>query len=371
MSKIAFVADVHLANHRIQGGASEAGINERARTTLDALATAYQIAVREGCEWFVILGDLFDHERPSPQLIAATIKALRGPVQVAAIVGNHDQASAVPGDHALAPLNFHELAMTVVDGVDPVGIPAGGGAVLGLVPFQPGPGAEWLPTSADTLALDHDVVALGFHLGVYDPSQLDSVWWAKEADDAVTTEVLAGIAESTGVTRMFCGNWHGRYQWEVGDLLITQIGALVPTGWDNPGLDGYGGVAIYDTDTGSVEFEEVAGPRFVMVNSSEELPAISAKAAEAGHRLYVRWTVPPEELTSAGQVLQHATSTGMIAAYDVQVDRGVAKESAHRAAQEARSEEGLDAAITRYVQGLALPPTIDPVRLTNLVRRYL
>lgn len=69
-------------------------------------------------------------------------------------------------------------------------------------------------------------------------------------------------------------------------LVVMQIGALCPSGFDNPGLHGYGTVAFWDGER--LSWEELPGPRFCTVRSDEEEKAVVAEAAKLGHNLFLR-----------------------------------------------------------------------------------
>src|SRR5260370_428206 len=141
--RIGFCADCHIANHRQFGGQLVSGLNERCRLCLDVLANALKRAGECGCADVVILGDLFDSDRPSPQEVAAVQYVIyRSNIRVSMLVGNHDKTSEAPGDHALAPLwqvaNVYERPSSYVvpDGIKH-------GTTLLHVPWQPGPAYDW------------------------------------------------------------------------------------------------------------------------------------------------------------------------------------------------------------------------------------
>ena len=46
-----------------------------------------------------------------------------------------------------------------------------------------------------------------------------------------------------------------------------QVGALAPTGFDDPGPVGYGGLVTWDPDTQALETYQLPGPRFLAVTS--------------------------------------------------------------------------------------------------------
>lgn len=71
-------------------------------------------------------------------------------------------------------------------------------------------------------------------------------------------------------------------------MIIMQGGALCATGWDNPGLHGYGTVALWDTDEHRLSWQELPGPRFCVARSDEEEASIVAEAQRLGHNLFLR-----------------------------------------------------------------------------------
>jgi hypothetical protein len=69
---------------------------------------------------------------------------------------------------------------------------------------------------------------------------------------------------------------------------IMQIGSLCPTGWDNAGLDGYGTVALWDTDTQALTWRVLPGPRFCVARSADEEESIIGVAKRRGDTLFLR-----------------------------------------------------------------------------------
>lgn len=383
MARIAFIADVHLANHRIQGGPTIQGVNTRCLAILRALRDAVEVAEEEGCERLVILGDLFDHTRPSPQILDRCMAALTSTLPVDILVGNHDQVSDAAGDNALAPLQ-HLANVRVVEHLL---IHMSGTHALAVVPFQTGPGIEWLSRDvasarASVPTAQHLTVAM--HLGILEESMLQeaSMFWAKTAHDAVTVPALMQLAAEHGVDQFMAGNWHGRYAVEgaVPDpaggerpVRICQVGALVPTGWDNPGLTEYGTVAILDTDTRQTTYVEVPGPRFITVRSQEELAAaLELFGHHTANRLYVRWIAPPAEMRAARDVLQQLAEPGHpIEAFEVIPSKEDVRERAQAAAAAARSADTLGEALAKYIDETPWADSLDRKRLLNTVREFI
>jgi len=381
--RIAFCADVHLANHRICGGKYEAGLNDRCRLILDVLEEAVTSAYQMDCDALIIAGDLFDTTRPSPQIIAATGQVLTKHPSLAIdiIVGNHDRNSDHPQDHALGPLGFaqnvriwSQPALNVIED----------GAVI-LMPFQAGPAKDWLPVEIEKIIGGGNVkqpTVLVTHLGLHDQAVRDANFWAEEANDAIDVCVLDQIMLKHGIQFAMSGNWHGFAGWKFQgtfDRCIYQIGALVPTGWDNPGLVGeYGSLLVLDTGSTASPADacrrnELGGPRFVNVSSDAELEKVLREAESSGMELalFVRWNVEPEQVIYATHRLAELKSAGLIRDFDVRLSKDAIRGKAQQAAQAAKSSETLAGALAEFVKAMPLEPGIDRQRVFNRAREYL
>lgn len=346
--RVGFVADVHLGNHAVMGGARDAGVNARARGILDVLRAAVDAAEGLGCSALVVAGDLFDDDHPCPQLLAEAAEVLTAwrAMPVVLLVGNHDQRSTAPGDHALGPL-AHTPGVRVVDAPALVCVqgrgPQGGGVsgdprmvYLVCVPYRREPAAEVIASGvAATLrgtGLDPRIpLAVVAHAGIIDGATPP---WLRDAHDALPAEALAAILAGTtregvvdGVRRPLprgprlavVGNWHGHAAWGMppedyavtphspavpaplpSGVALVQCGALVPTGFDNPGGAGrYGGLIVWDapwyapaqdaptTTPGMVYRVELPGPRFhtLRLTPADVLTACGGDTPE-GHARY-------------------------------------------------------------------------------------
>jgi len=349
MGRLAFITDVHLGNHKRLGGPTEASLNERCRDGLAVLENAVALATDKECEALVILGDLFDRADPLPQLVAAVMRILeRFPGQTVALVGNHEQVSTAPGDHALAPLDDDESLARVIE--LPGTFLVNKTTALLAVPFQPGDARDWLPQALTYLAERTDPVAkrrvLALHLGLSDDT---TPAFLRGAHDSYDAQALADLCKEHGIGWVFAGNWHERKSWRVAWpsgsklnhlLRIEQVGALVPTGFDNPGLDAYGGMCILDTSRkdGEVERLTLPGPRFVKVAKDETPPKVPT-----GCRLYV----------------------------DEVIDSKVSKAAAKAAAQAARSAVTLEQALAKFVEKMPLDDGVDRQAVLAAAKGYL
>lgn len=364
MTRVTYLADVHLGNHKRFGGPIELGMNARCRETL----AVFEAAVDDPePDTFIVLGDLFDTTRPKPQLIAVVRDIIEINVPVRILVGNHDQDSAHPGDHAIAALHEVEWFDT-----------ASWFDWTVLVPFQPGDARQWLPAQLERFYVkggytdtDWTESALGLHLGIIDD---DTPPFLQNAHDAVPIDLLLELCRRFGFRAIFAGNWHRHRLWEFPadhprnpcdwEIKICQVGALVPTGWDNPGFEGYGKVVIWDSDTNAIEVTELPGPRFVNWDADDS-PADMVIPETCSH-LYLSWKVSPARYRSAVDEARDLPYT-----CEVVVDRKQAEQALGVAAITARHATTLDEAISAYVDAMPLDPAVPPERVAELSRHYL
>ena len=362
--KIGFIADIHVGNHRRFGGPVVSGINTRCGLVLTSLQRAVQHAKNTvGCDVLVVLGDLFDTSRPEAQIIAEVQKALE-PIPTILLLGNHEQVSTSAGDHALGPL---DPVATLVE--RPEVIEMGSDTELWVVPFQPGNARDWLPGVLKKLSEGGKLGALRIlclHLGISDN---DTAPWLKGAFDSIAAGELGLLCEHYGIQFAFAGNWHDRRQWVTMPSVITQVGALVPTGFDNPGVDGYGGLAILDTKTKNVVVETVAGPRFVKAKWRSGAPVF--KENGQSQNWFVQLSAPLDDLEAARAYIANAVEKGALAGGEVVPDSVETTAAARSAATVARSAETLDEAVAGFIEAMVLPDDVSRASLTERVRNYL
>lgn len=381
--KIAFIADVHMHNHRVGGGPVSAGLNARAVGIAHALYTAAHVADHQGAAHMVVAGDLFDTAKPEPQLIAAVAGALQR-VQAILLVGNHDQVSDARGDHAMAPLAYVDS----FEVVDEPRIMLFDDIELWVLPYLAGSSTEAIPAALARLASLAPVASLASqsgssggaaaygrrrvlacHVGIHDTHirAQPHFHWVAQAHDAVSLDLMVSQCRLHSIDAAFAGNWHGRVVWEggAGQPLVAQIGALVPTGWDNPGLDDYGSVLIYDSETNKVVCVEVPGPRFVNVTSEAELDDARLEAG-VHNELRVRWTAQPAQAAGAVQALK---ASGLLG--EVRINKDALREKAQTAAAAARSSTTLSDALFTFVSKINLPVDVDRAEVLRDCRALL
>jgi DNA repair exonuclease SbcCD nuclease subunit len=316
------IADVHLGNHhRLQkiGGVFQAGLNARAREIRDVLANACHTV---GGGQLVVAGDLFDTADPIPELVSAAMDHL--PEGTVLIPGNHDQTSWDAGHNALGPLanGGHYVWER------PAALDAGGGLAIVVVPFRNSPTAQYLRDSLDGLDVPAaERTLLVGHFGIEDgktPAYLHG------SRTSVGLAELVKILGEYGIDDCAAGDWHEHKMWQLGGHRVTQIGALAPTGWDNPGLKGYGSLIKWDAE--GFHRQEVPGPRFVADIVAESPP---------GYRYYRRVTVKDVKEARAYKDVEDT---------EVVFDRKAVAEASKKAAVSVRSTANLSERIQVYCQ---------------------
>lgn len=366
--KVAFCADVHLGNHRRFGGEFRSSLNERCRCALASLEAAVDLALREEAEDFVVLGDLFDDAKPPPQLLAEVRRIFakgRGLANFWLLVGNHDQVSSQPGDHALGPLEDEHVR--VVE--EPTVVSAEAGDLV-LLPFRAAPASEWLAGEVASLLRNHRgdrPRALCVHLGVADG---DTPPWLVGAPDSAHVDELVRVAAANSCAAAFAGNWHSpRFYLSKQRPCVIQAGALVPTGFDNPGFD-YGHVVFWDGKKIDVD-RYVSGPRFVHLRDSAACSDALEEARESGHALFVRVTTSADRLAEFTRFVETLSANNEIAAGEVGVDAKEVEGAARMAAAAARSASTLEDAVEKYVASMPLADGVDRAKVAARARGYL
>lgn len=288
MSTLAVIFDPHFWPHKRNGGPIVKGINRRGALCLAVGRRAVAVA-NESAAPLIVAGDLIDSAGAiAPQFafsLRETLGQCRRPVTL--MLGNHDMTA--DGDHSLGIYTQRDdwTNVQVCDEIDWLNYDE-----ACLVPFHRDIRDERM----------RDVPLLIAHFGVYDDS---FPAWCKKAKGAWHVDALFALMKERNIKAVLAGDWHQRRGWvqagstvtpwkghafTIGDdeRLIFQGGALCPTGQDNPGLHGYGTVALWDTDEHYLSWQELPGPRFCTVRSEAEEQAVIVEAQRLGHNLYLR-----------------------------------------------------------------------------------
>jgi DNA repair exonuclease SbcCD nuclease subunit len=349
MTRIAFIGDVHVANHKKFGGPTIGGINSRCEHILSALSSAVTKARTEGAETLVILGDLFDTPRPLPQM-TRRVQEIVEQIPTIILAGNHDQCSDAPKDNALAPL--YPVA-EVIDEPDVIEI---GGVSLLMVPYHSGDYASYLSDQATELKKQcRDPLAeklLCFHAGIIDSS---TPAFLRDSQAAITREDLFDLSDQLDIRASFAGHWHNARAWEKGRREIFQAGAFTPTGFGDQGTN-YGILHVFDTKTSNVKQLSVPGPRFLDVSLDQDITTISAARDQrlADCSLYIRMCIDEEDMSLGGTIIKAGVESGVIVDGELSINAEKSKEACRKAAQATTSAKNLEEALTSYTSAMPL-----------------
>ncbi len=364
---IAAIADVHLAPHGRFGGIMRAGVNARARMIADVLAEAVARASEARVGALVVCGDLHDVDDPSPQVLALSAAVFAAStVPVVLLVGNHDQRSTLPGDHCLGPLAAVP-GVYVIESPRIVPLTVDGVAVdILAVPFEPAHAAEYIPQRLAELsatARPGSRRILAAHVGVADHR---TSHFLRDSHEAIRADALLAAMRTHGTEAAVVGNWHDRCTWGSEGARIRQCGALVPTGWDNPGGAGkYGGLNFYTPD-GRFSEVELPGPRFFVVRNPPELAA--ALADSTASPPFVRWDNAAPEMEG---LITAALADARLGGFAVEVDRSAAATARADAAVAARNAVEVPTAVRAYVTARTYPAGVTAGEVLAAVEAFL
>lgn len=369
MSRIAIISDVHVGNHKAHGGKIAAGVNARCWLALNALRDAIDYAKNEGCSSLVITGDLIDYSRPEAQILSVLQEILGAArddgLPTILIVGDHEFVSTAHGDHALGPL---EPVATII--ASPQVVEIDGTINLVCIPYAPDPAVERIPRVMDALlgSGSHGQKrkrVLVLHSGI---TNNESPPWLRAKSSSLPIDFVERIVDQWSLELVVAGDFHKRRDWSSDGRMIYQVGALVPTGWDNPGLEDYGSLFIYDSSSENVTMREVLGPRFVF-SHMDNAKLLSAARAYKG-QVFLRLQASSDRMTEAlgfrGELLDD-----VVVAVDIVPDRNEAEACARTAAMATRSQQTLDDALAAYVSEMKLDEGVDRDAVLNRAREYL
>lgn len=382
--KVAFISDLHIANHRkfnnvdFQLLHKWAGVNNRCTLSLDVLSRAFARAKDKGCSSVCILGDLFDGVRPEPQVLAATMTVLSAHASehfgIHIMPGNHDQVEPESKNNTLGPISFlphvkvHHIAGTyLLVGSKVVQIE------IWNVPFRPGNVSEWLPKVLEDLSGQASQGVLRFltlHAGI---SECAMPMWQRALPDAISTDTLVGLCEGHDLSAVFAGHWHARRLWEVKRYGLVQLGAMCPADWRDTA---YGVMAILEVEKldgkYTIETEVIPGPRFVECDSQDE-SLNCLKQFDRSCHVFARMVGTEKNggMQGVRVRLEELRVQGVIAGYEVLPDDRAALVAGRTAATLARSADTLEKALSEFVSKMPLEEGVDRSRVLELSRSFL
>lgn len=270
---IAVTADHHIGNHSAFAGRVQGRSNARCMLQLSLFEASIEAAVLAGAQVYIAAGDIFDNDNPFPDQVAALAEICirwRHRIRIILMVGNHDQHSTEPNDHALAPLRF----IADVDVVEtPLVLRRGLPTVL-LVPW--GYDAMQLEQRADVVIAHHGIADSDTHP-------------AKAAGKTVKhADAIRRWMAETKTSLYLAGDWHEHRTWGP----VIQIGALAPVNWTNraymPGTeDPYGSLILIGPYPGGWKRQVLRGPRFLRAASLEEARVLKVRSEAEGMTPYI------------------------------------------------------------------------------------
>lgn len=367
MTRIGYIADVHVGNHRVMGGPVDRGINRRCRLVLNALARATKTALQLGCEELVVLGDLFDTAKPSPQMIFEAWFALghamsKPPKRL--LCGNHDQSTSATYDNALSALSIGE-GFSVYDTTAENLLLNDMGLVL--VPFANEDASRYIPEQARECEgrLDRSLLHLGIHAGIRDER---TPTYLQNAKDSIHKDALFDLMDELDVDLCVAGNWHSHQSWTRGERSIVQCGALAPTGFDNTGMKGYGSLIV--ADGARWTRHEIPGPRF-LVDRFEDMDESDYMKLDGVTQVFLRILAHPAHMAEANAMRDRLVEAEVVEDAQVLPDQEVARVQSLSAARAARKGETLDEALSGFVERMPLDDAVSREGVLERARGYL
>jgi hypothetical protein len=364
---LAAIADVHLGSHTVLAGPLVAGVNDRAHMVADVLRRAVDTAAQNGARALVVCGDLIDVDAPPPQILALAVEALSdATVPVLILPGNHDQRTMLRGDHALGALAAAPM-VRVIDAAAVVRLPH---LDLCIVPFQMDDARRYIPAALAALAVRCRPGvrrAVAVHAGISDARTPP---FLSGSHEAIPAESLLAAMQEHGYDLALAGNWHDHQRWTDGSgRWVVQCGALVPTGFDNPGGAGKYGSVILARPGETPTREELNGPRFFRVSTLPELAAAVADPTAAPRFVHVHG-ITAQAAPEWSARLAALKSAGAIHAYRLRtLIPGTARMDA--AVHVVRSAATFDEAVTAYVSGMTLPAGVTRDDVVTATRAFL
>lgn len=366
----AFCSDCHIGNHKRFGGAVDAGTNVRCCLILTALDEAISHARQSGCSVLFVAGDFLDYVRMEPQILALVqqtlLEAKQGGLETVLVLGDHEIVSSEKGDHALGPF------CPVANVVDEPRLLRLADAEVACVPFIPGKATTIIPRVTAELFKKsphhkgEKPRILVFHAGIVDANTSP---WLRDIPDAIGIDVVKRIIEKHGIDLVVAGNFHNREIWQKAGATVCQPGALVPTGWNNPGLEGYGGVALFDPAARAFSMHEIGGPRFVSTHLDDE-PLIAAAKKYPGP-VYLQITAPIDRLPEAQGLKAELVEEFNAERIEIVPDKVGAETSARQAATVSRQQETVTDSLRAYIGALALPQGVQKGEVFRAAADYL
>ena len=367
-----------MGNHKQCAGKTVASINTRCRQVLDTVKAAIAL-VKEYGGILIVAGDFLDVVRPEAPVLAEVQKLL-SEVDCFLLKGNHESVSAQKGDHSLAPL---APVCTIVEEptIEIMAYKHDQKCAVFFVPFRPEAGVvyierdvkalteQWNTMCSEEGIKTHLPKVLVIHAGISDASTNSIMSGTREQ---IGVRDLARICSENDILNVFAGNWHDRKTIvdSTTGVVVHQIGALCPTGWNNPGLDLYGTVSRYTAPGHKPEDTIIPGPRFIQAASMEEALSLSS-TYERPDLVYVKIVTDIENYGKESAQLNACIESGTICGGSCLLDKKDMDTKAIQAADNAREALTTENALAEYVEEMPLKELPDGLNTEKYDEEFL
>lgn len=361
-----FAADLHIGNHLQFAHEFMPGVNSRCAETVKAYSEFSKYAVKWDYK-LVTVGDLYDSDKPTPSIYKYVDKNTSVISRPIMIKGNHESTSSFSEHHSLGVMppgdvvdsRVRVFSLTTVD--------------LWAIPFQTGPAKKWLPEQLKKLkdnVNEDKTTVMAIHLGIQDDSTPKHM---QNHNDSITVGQLKKLAAEYKIDKVIAGNWHEHMEWYVKlpkvnrHLHIVQLGALTPTGFNNPGLHNYGGMYFINT-TGDCGWVELPNIRFVKVNGVKNIPKALGHYSE---NCYVQVTVHPTHYNESIKICQDMKESGYIKDFKIVTNKKAMESRSRKVASATKSAKNLNEAIDTYVKKIAVNKGVSKTKIKNKIKQYI
>lgn len=308
-----FLGDLHLGNHKWEGGELINGVNRRCRELLTAMRAAVDdaMALSPDLSAVVQVGDFFDQSRPDPAVVHAALELMRSYPNLDwhLMVGNHDlRAFGAPS--ALAPLG-HVPGIFVYDQPTQIEL---SGLHYCLIPYISHSAKDALEMSR---SVAHHADVLVLHYGV--------VSEASRPDQISKQDISFYCVEQASRNPwIISGHEHGERTAEDSGLRAhyqcVGLGSFADLDWSASRF-GLPHAAILRLD-GTLRCVPVNGPHFTKSNLIDKRQFLNMALNSHGRGQYIE---VPAERAEYAKVLQ---STGLIQGWRVAPEKRAEAEQA-------------------------------------------
>lgn len=357
MQRTLIAGDIHLHNWPAFADPGHLpGLNTRAEQIVRCVGAVLRQAEKHACQRVVFLGDIFETHKPSIALQHALAEQLVSTsASTILMVGNHDRISMSPDDHALAM--FKHLPATKVIQASSITDD------LVMIPWSTNNVTDEIHARLSHANADFPKV-LCLHAGLYDKSEAPRAEQGnRDAHDAIEVNSLVKICRRYNIRRVFSGHWHAHREYTHGpELTITQLGALVPSGFNNAEhTSRYGQCVVVDEHL-NVTPVQISGPRFLRATTLKGVQELVTM--HEGYKPYISVKANVADMPLMRDYLTDQLSEGTIGGFIVEPSASSLQELATNV-RVSVSKTSAEDAITDYISEMA--PDADIAALASKV----